>query len=456
MFDQYLFFYMLFGLASIYLAIGIWSARSVKTLQNYFLANRNLGIFRLTFALIASQLGSGMILGTAYRAYHTGLWGIFYTVGMSLGFIILGCGLASRMRSLNISTTAEIFETHYNSAHLKMIASFLSILSLWGILVAQMVASKTLFLGLGITDHYIFISCWLFVIIYAMLGGLHSIVLVDITQVSFIITIFTIACTYAVSLKFLKYLTPPKLAMIQNHFFYNSGTLLTMLPVLCIPVLFSLIEQDLAQKFFAAKTQATATIASFLAGIFLILFSCIPIYFGAIAKIKHINFAHGANPLIASLEQLCPSWIFLLAICGIFAAITSTASSLLCAISSNVVQDFTAFLKLEHQKLFITKLISFGIGISAIIACSFVQADIISILEESYRISVVCLFIPICCAYFIKPNSSAPAWLSFLSGFIGYISLYFVQMPIFTKDICALSLSLLGYISAYLSILKKR
>jgi len=180
MINYSLFLIFLLSFAFFYLFLGLWASRTVHTIKNYFLADRNLSIFQLTFALIASQLGSGMILGTACRAYSCGVLGILYTMGMSLGFVILGCGLASRMRELNITTTAEIFETHYKSISLKLFALLLSIISLWGILVAQIVASRTLFTGLNISNDYVLIGCWILVIFYTMLGGLHSIIMVDI------------------------------------------------------------------------------------------------------------------------------------------------------------------------------------------------------------------------------------------------------------------------------------
>lgn len=450
-----LFYYLLFGLACLYLAVGLWAASSVRTLKNYFLADQNLGIFKLTIALIASQLGSGIILGTAYRAYFIGFWGLLYTTGISLGFIILGCGLASRMRALNIATTAEIFQTHYGSNRLKMIASSISIISLWGIVVAQMVASKALFIGLKITDPYIFLSSWAFIIVYNMVGGLASIVLVDIVQVAFIVAVFSWAFKWTLSTTIIKYITPTKLAFIQNRLFKTSLDVGSMFPVFFIPTLFALIEQDVAQKFFAAKTRATATIASLLAACGLILFSCIPIYFGVMAKIKHADISNGANPLISVLQELCPSWLFILTVCAVLAAIIATASSLLCAISSNIVQDFTVYLHFEHKKLWTTKIISLLVGVSALIACTFIDSDIISILETSYRLSVICLFVPTFIAYLSKPMHAAPAWISVSAGTISYLCLHLTTLPAATKDITALACSLLGFICAYLFIWKK-
>jgi solute:Na+ symporter, SSS family len=448
--DIYLFYYILFGLALSYLAVGIWSARSVRTLKSYFLANQNLGILKLTFALIASQLGSGMILGTAYQAYFIGFWGLLYTIGLSLGFIVLGCGLAARIQNLQIATTAEIFQTYYGSVRLRMIASIISIVSLLGILIAQMVASKALFVGLGILDPYIFLSCWLFIIAYTMLGGLESIIRVDMVQILFIVATFIVTCKWIVPVKIVKYLTPVKLAYIQHRLFKTSIDIYEILPTVFIPLLFSLITQNIGQKFLASKTKATATIASFFAALFLIIVSCIPIYFGIMAKIQGIEISDDTNPCVSLLAKLCPPWLFVIIICAILAAIMSTASSLLCAINSNIVQDFTSYLHFKHKKLWITKSIALLVGLSALIASFFVYGDIIEILEESCRVSVVCLFVPIFIAYFRKSKSALPAWGSIIAGLLVYLLLCFSTLPTTDKDLYALSCSLLGFMGGYL------
>lgn len=444
-----LFYYLLFGLAIIYLAVGIWSARSVRTLQNYFLANQNLGVIKLTFAIVASQLGSGMILGTAYQAYFIGFWGLLYTIGICCGFIILGCGVAARMRALNIATTAEIFQTHYSSTRLRMFASCLSVISMWGILVAQIVASKALFSGLQISDPYIFLSCWLFIITYTMLGGLHSIVLVDIVQLLFIMGTFIVASKMLIPAKLSFYLTPEKLAYVQHRLFNTNISLYNVLPTLCIPILFLLISQDVGQKFFAAKSKKTATISAFLTAILLIVFSCVPLYFGILARLKAINVSRG-NPFVLVLAKICPEWMFIVIICAILAAIMSTASSLLCAINSNIIQDFAVYIPFERIKLWVTKSIALFVGLSAVITSLFASGDILYILEQSYRLSVICLFVPIFIAYISQPKSSLPAWLSVCFGLFSYNILNFTALDTTTKDLSALSLSLFGFVLGYI------
>lgn len=448
MIDKNLFFGILFSLATFYVAIGLWTAQKVRTLKEYFLADRNLGIFKLTFTLVATQLGSGLLLGTAERAYHLGIWGILYTIGMSLGFLILGCGLASRMRSLNIATTAEIFESHYSSQTLKLFASALSIFSLWGILVAQIIASKKLFFSLGLDDPYTLGAFWCFLIFYTMLGGLESVVIVDAIQVIFIITVFS-SLFYTISpAAFFSHFT--SLSTTQTNF-TQTISCTSLLPTLMIPTFFSLIEQDLAQRFFAAKTKATATISALLASIIIIAFSCIPLILGMGAKITNITIPAGGEPLMTVIATFSSKTLLVLAVCGIIAAITSTADSLLSAISSNIVQDFGSFLPMDRQKLFISRLVSFMTGCAALTASFFVTGDIISVLESSYRISVICLFVPTIIAYFSNNLYKKAAYASIACGITGFmISKLWIESLIL-KDIVPLACSLIGYIIMHIT-----
>src|SRR5205823_1869419 len=121
----------------VYSILGLNAARHVKNVADYFLAGRKLGILPVTFALLATQIGGGMLLGTAQDAYTIGLFGMVYNVGMVIGFLLLGTGIAGRMRALNVATTAELFETRYHSRTLKKCASLLSVLTLCGIFVSQ-------------------------------------------------------------------------------------------------------------------------------------------------------------------------------------------------------------------------------------------------------------------------------------------------------------------------------
>src|SRR5882672_8568060 len=115
------------ALAVVSFIIGLLSSKNIKTNTDYFLAGRNLGLWTVTFTLIATQLGGNMVLGTSQWAYNYGYWGMLYTFGMSLGFLLLACGFAAKLQECNVATTAQIFQTRYDSILLKKIASLISI-----------------------------------------------------------------------------------------------------------------------------------------------------------------------------------------------------------------------------------------------------------------------------------------------------------------------------------------
>lgn len=438
-----LFLSIFFGLSFIYMVIGLLSARSVHNTQEYFLADRKLGVFALTFTLIATQLGSGMILGTAERSYHAGVWGILYTLGISTGFLILSLGFASKLRGLHISTTAQIFEVKYRSLTLKAIASLLSIISLCGILISQIVASKQLLLGLKIYSDLLFGIIWAMVISYTMAGGLQSVIITDIAQLIFIMTIFTLSFLQIISKIPSSYLTFQSVQKIQLYF-PEQLNLPIMLASFLMPVLFSLIEQDVAQRFFAAKNKATATISAFFAGLCITAFACIPMFIGMFAKFKAGRVIVGANPLIVYLEKISSPFMFILIVCGIIAAISATSNSLLCAISSNIAQDFSIIAKHKYA-LRISKIVTLFMGVICFGFAFFINTNIIGILENSYRVSVSCLFIPTVIAYFFDHLSKKAAYFSILCGAIGFI--LYLYMPVsIAREFVPLALSGLGYI----------
>lgn len=440
-----LFFTIFFVLLGIYTIIGIWASHGMHTIKDYFLAGKDLTLWPLVFTLLATQVGGGMLLGTAQEAYTVGFYGFTYTLGMAIGFILLGAGFASRMQSLNVATTAELFETKYNSLLLKKIASLLSIATMSGILIAQVIGSKKLLLSLGFFNEPMFIAFWFFTIWYTMAGGLRAVVLTDCVQILFIIAMFMGLAGY------ITWAFPSTLSDIwsaQDLFSSANIDVHTLIATLLMPILFSLIEQDLAQRFFAAKTPAIARMSAFLSALGLLLFSAIPIFFGMHARILGIAVPENTSPLMPYITLFASDLVAVLAACAIIAAITSTADSLLCAIASNLGQDFdVTFLSTNPIKR--SRYLTLIIGLGALGLSYCVSASVIGILIASYELSVSCLLIPLLFAYFKKKVHTQAAYFSIIAGLFGFICFRYVATPI-PKEIMTLSLSLFGYMLGHM------
>lgn len=438
----FLIFFIAFGI--LYFILGIRASKKVNTDTDYFIANRQLGIWQISSNLIATQLGGGMLLGTAASAYIIGLQGIFYTLGMALGFLLLACGIASRLQQFSVTTTAQLFQTQYNSPLLKKIASLLSIITLFGILIAQVVGFKSLMIGIDLGAWYIVLPFWLSVIAYTMIGGLRAITINDMVQLAIIVATFG---TIFIVTMMQQPASLLNIWNIQKQFFtLESVSLASISSVVLMPALFSLIEQDLAQRFFAARSKFIATISAFNASIFLLLFAFIPVYLGMQTKLLNFNMPEGANPLIIFLQNSMPDILFALALCSIIAAIISTADALMNGISANITQDFEiAKLGNLGNSLRVSKFTTGIVGISALFASYFVSNDIIGILISSYELSVSCLLVPLLICYFKKQVNKNAAFVSVLAGLFGFI-VFRIYPQAIPKEILALGLSLFGYI----------
>lgn len=188
--EKFLFYIIFLLLGVVYFCMAYFISKSVKSVEDYFLADRKLNLFQVSISLIATQLGGGFILGTSEKAYSQGYFGLFYVLGICLGLIMLACGMAAKLRAFGVNTTAQLFEVYYKSITLKRIASLCSIMSLTGIFAAQIIGSRALMVSLGVYNPIIFIGFWALIISYAIIGGLKAIVQNDIFQLAVIILVF--------------------------------------------------------------------------------------------------------------------------------------------------------------------------------------------------------------------------------------------------------------------------
>jgi solute:Na+ symporter, SSS family len=446
--DTTLFFALFLVLGVLYFIVGYIVSRSVRSVEDYFLAGRKLNLFQITISLIATQLGGGFLLGTSKEAYSIGYYGLLYVMGICIGFMLLASGIAARLRSLEIETTAQLFEVYYGSPFLRKVASLCSIVSLGGVFAAQVLGSRTLLVSLDVYNPIIFTLFWALVILYAMLGGLRAIVQNDIFQLTLIIIVF-------VGLFVTDVFSNPHylwdIAFFKSDLFKlsDSSELTRLMVIPLMPALYSLIEQDLAQVFFAARNSRLAVLAAGTAGISLLLFAFVPLYFGMKARLLGIPVSETASPLISLFDQTYPSFVVAFVVFGVLAAIISTANAILCAISSNIVQDFELPVLDKRHQLLISKGVMLAVGcIGWLLA--FQLTDLIKVLVDSYAVPVTGLLVPLLVTYYASRTSwwvsRQAAYLSVFAGLGTFFGLLmFSKSLIASAEIDGLIASVLGY-----------
>lgn len=433
-----LFITLLFALQLFYWVVGKRASKNLNGKDDYFLAGKSVKLFPLMMTFLATQVGGGTVLGAADEAYRFGWPVLFYPLGASLGMILLGAGLGRRLAKFQVSTVAEIFEVVYKSVTLRKVASILSVVSLFMILVGQIIASNKFLVSLGFSNTPLFIVFWAIVIIYTAQGGLKAVISTDLVQAAFFSIVFLLCFGFVL-------FTNPSIASLEMPQVENFADVSSKLcGWLILPILFMVIEQDMGQRCFAGASPQVVSRASMLAGITTMIVCVVPVFFGTLAKSIELEIPQGGSVLMAAIAATTSPWITALVGCAVLAAVISTATSLINAISSNISSDFKFSIFEKFNTLRLVQGMTCVISIAAIFF-AFYFDNIVDMLMQSYELSVSCLFIPIFFALFKREGNSFAAWSSILFGALGFVLFKFIPIP-FPKEIVSILLSLMGYL----------
>ncbi len=405
--------------------------------ENYFFANRNVSSLFLAGTIVATQVGGGSIVGVTDDAFAIGWWALIYPASQTLGLILIALFYTETLQSMKLSTVSEIFTRYYHSEALRKIASNLSALSLFFILVAQGVATKHLLISIGFSEMWLFGVVWLTVVTYTALGGFSVVVKTDLIQVAFIV-ISLLAMLY-----YLHDIPSGHKALTVNTRDVTDWFRLANIFTWATAYMF--IEQDMIQRFVSAKSTPILKSALWTSVIALMAIGCLPAFIGTTAHDIGINLSSASSSvLVQTALTYTPKWVYLLVSFGILMAILSTVDSLMSAISSLLVIDRTY--QKNHNPVLITAII----GVSALLLAS-VTDEIINTLVSAYALTSSALFVPVFCVINQKPISQKSAWSAVIAGIASYILLY-----IFYSKLTFLALAISGAAAAITQLIEKR
>jgi SSS family solute:Na+ symporter len=404
------------------------------------ISRKTLGIGSIIFTLIATELGGSVMLGTCQEAYTSGLFGLLYIIGISIGLILLSIGFAAKMKAMNVQSTLDLFILKYHSPSIRFCASLLSTMTVCGLLIGQILAAKALFQALGISNEITFIIFWALALLYTILGGFTTAGITYNAQLIYIICIFSGIFTYCV------FKEPPSFfqtTFADKTFLFNSCQLnfSTIFASLVMPALYYITDQDFAQPFFNIKSNRMKLFTALGASFFMILFSLVPIYFGIKAKALNLAIPEESSPLIPILGLLTNEWTVILAVCGIIAALIATIDSYLWSISYSISYDFN--LASNNQKFI--KMITFFIGLLVLAASYAINTSVVQMIISSYELYDSCLIVPLLMSYFKTDLKKGSAIGSILFGLFGFIFFRIFIFP-FSGQIASLLLSFIGFL----------
>ena len=434
--DMVVFWLCAGGLCLASILLGMQGGRTQeKSVHEFFVCKSNLRLVSLMLTILATQLGGGSVIGSAEAAYQNGWVAIFYSLGIALGLMIMAFTVGPALRKYSVFTIAQVLGNIYHSRRLQIIASLLSIVTLFLILVATGVSCRKVFLSLGFESPWILIGFWAVLIGYTILGGLRAVVVTDKLQVLFILGVFALII-FLLGDKFILTLNADVLEGFEKSEISWSSWVL-------MPLCFMLISQDMGQRCFAAESDKSIRRAMIGGSCLLVVATLVPVFVGILGRYLGLSVSGESIFMAVIKATLSPALISFVAI-AVLMAIISTADSLLCAISSNVALDF-----LNSQSMKQSRWVTFVIGVLSLVL-SFYEGDVIPVMIVGYEISVFGLLVPFLMGLWLKNVSESQALISLGLGVAGFLTMKFIQFS--GIELLVLGIAALPYLSSKKSL----
>lgn len=325
----------------IQLGIGYWVSKRVKNTTDYFLAGRQLPLPLVAISLVATWFGAETCIGSAGAVYESGLSGSRADpFGYSLCLLLTGLLIAVPMWKGGFITIGDFYSRRFGWLSEKFTVFILVPGSLiWGgaqIRAFGQIISSTTNLPVDLT----ILLATLFIVIYTFQGGLMGDIITDFLQGMIIfaglgcLLYFTLNSSDFSWSQWWATTNPERLSFLALE-----ESPWQRLDRWAIPILGSLITQELISRTLSAKSPSIAQKSCYYAcGIYLV-FGSIPLILGLIGPllVPDISDVEKFLPVVA--EKYLPPALHVIFIGAIVSALLSTIDSIILSVSALVTQN---------------------------------------------------------------------------------------------------------------------
>ena len=455
-------------------AVGIYSRRKIRSMDDFFLGNRSMGAWMSAFAYgtsyfsavvfvgYAGKFGWGMGLSTLWIAGGNAIFGCL------LAWLVLGRRTRSMTHRLSVSTMPEFFAARYGSKNMKIVAALV-------IFVFLVPYTASIYKGLGFMFEHAFGLPLIWVIlgmsaltaVYLILGGYVATAYNDFIQGIIMLAGSVLMVVFVLSSPAIGGLS----AAISKLGEYGTaaGTNLTgvfgpaPLRLLGLVILTSFGTWGMPQmlhKFYAVRDEKAIRRGAVISTVFALIIGGAAYFTGAFGRVFMENKVpeggmDAVMPLM--LAGTLPDALFGVILVLMLSASMSTLAALVLVSSSVISIDFVkGFLKpsiTQNGQMSIMRLCCV-----LFIALSFLMAiwpnpTVDVLMALSWGLISGMFLAPYLFGLLWKGTTTAGAWAGFATGFLAMVIGVATEMPKVGNDFGKLFMPGIGSVAMVLSVI---
>jgi SSS family solute:Na+ symporter len=412
-------------------SIGLLAATRVHNTKDFAIAGRSLPVPIVMATVFATWFGAEAVMGISATFAKEGLRGVVADpFGSSLCLVLAGLFFAPRFYRLNLLTVGDYYRLRYDrrvevlctlcivASYLGWVAAQFKVLGLVLNVVTEGAVSQTLGMVLGA----------LIVLVYTTFGGMFSVAILDFVQLSVIVG----GLLYIANL--LGDLTGG-VGVVVRHAqqagkleFFPPASLNAWIPFVGAGVtmmLGSIPQQDVFQRITSAKNERTAVRGSLMGAALYFAFCFVPMYIAYSALL--VDPTKFGTLLERDFQLVLPTLIVehtpvfaqVMFFGAVLSAVMSCSSATLLApsviLSENVIRG--AMPRMDEKGLLTTMrivLVCFAFVVLTIALSS--DASIYKLVVNTYKVTLVAAFVPLCAGLFWKRGTSGGAVCAVAAG----------------------------------------
>lgn len=426
------------------LVLAFLVSRRIQNEDDYLLAGRSLGYGLSTFTIFATWFGAETCLGAAGVTYRHGMAGnAADPFGYTLCLVLMGTVFAVPLWKRKLTTLADLFRRRYGASAERMAVLLMVPTSvMWAAAQIRafgqvLAASSTASVDLTVT------IAALVVIIYTTSGGMWADAVTDLLQGIVLIiglVILSAAMLMAVQSTQIAAIPADQLSLLAP-----GDSLFSVLEKWTIPIIGSVVAQELAARVLAARSPQVARTSVFLAAGLYLLVGLMPVGLGLLGTQLLPGVEHPEQILIIEAQHYLPTWLYVVFAGALVSAILSTVDSALLVSASLVAHNIFVSLRpemAEARKIMLNRAGVVVFGVLAWVLALFAEG-VYELVEQASALGSSGIFITMVFGLFTSFGGIRSALAALVTGFAVYVvgSLFFsVAYPYITSLAAALSI----------------